>query len=144
MKQEHSAGVVVYWRDKKADSLLFLILHNAAGHWDFAKGKLEAGETTRDAALRETKEETGLDVTLSEGFEQMISYFYKDRTGQLISKTVVFFVGEAFSQDVLLSREHLYFKWLPFEDALNTLTFTNGKQLLKMAGQFLHPPAAGK
>jgi bis(5'-nucleosidyl)-tetraphosphatase len=137
MKQEHSAGVVVYYKEKKTGHRLYLILHNAVGHWDFPKGKIEAGETTREAALRETKEETGLDVTLIDGFEQLISYYYKDRTGQLISKTVLFFTGEAFSQDVVLSREHLYFSWLSLEDALQAITFANGRQLLKMTDQFL-------
>ena len=136
MKQEHSAGIIVYYREKATNSMLYLVLHNSVGHWDFPKGKIEAGETTRDAALRETKEETGLDVTICEGFEQKIAYYYKDRSGQLISKTVVFFIGEALSKDVVLSREHLYFKWVPLEEAFTLLTFANGKQLLKMACQF--------
>ncbi|MDO4216924.1 MAG: NUDIX domain-containing protein [Bacteroidales bacterium] len=38
-----------------------LILRN--GKWDMAKGKVEAGETLREAALREVQEETGIHVT---------------------------------------------------------------------------------
>jgi len=34
--------------------------------WAFPKGKLEAGETWEDAALREVEEETGLRCTLGE------------------------------------------------------------------------------
>lgn len=134
MKQERSAGTVVYY---KGPEKLYLILHNAAGHWDFPKGKIESGETLQEAALRETKEETGLDVNIVDKFEQTISYYYKDRSGELVSKTVVFFVAEAKFLDVTLSREHLHFKWVTFEEALNTLSFANGKQLLKMADQFL-------
>lgn len=50
-----SCGVVVVRRTD--DSFLFLMLR-AFRHWDFPKGLLESGETPRQAALREVREET--------------------------------------------------------------------------------------
>jgi len=38
----------------------------ALGKWSFPGGAVELGETVRDAAIRETKEECGLDVELVE------------------------------------------------------------------------------
>lgn len=45
------------------DGTMLLILRN--GRWDLAKGKVEAGETLLQAALREVEEETGIKPQLS-------------------------------------------------------------------------------
>ena len=39
----------------------------AAGHWEVSGGGVQAGESSREAVVREIKEETGLDVTKAEG-----------------------------------------------------------------------------
>lgn len=44
-----------------ADGLMLLIGRN--GRWDLPKGKMEAGETLAEAAVRETQEETGIGAT---------------------------------------------------------------------------------
>jgi ADP-ribose pyrophosphatase YjhB (NUDIX family) len=51
---EAGGGVVVNERDQ------ILMIHRR-GHWDLPKGKLEDGEKTKDAAIREVIEETGID-----------------------------------------------------------------------------------
>lgn len=52
-----AAGGIVQSHDCKR---LLLIYRNQ--HWDMAKGKVEAGETLRQAAVREVTEETGLAI----------------------------------------------------------------------------------
>ena len=53
-----SAGAVVF--RGSGPRLRFLLIRNVKGHWDFPKGKVEAGEAPRDAAVREIAEESGL------------------------------------------------------------------------------------
>lgn len=139
MKYESSAGAVVYYYDLQTKKNLYLILHYATDHafWDFPKGKIEEGENKRQAALRETKEETALDVTLNNDFEQSLSYFFKDKDSHMVSKDVTFFIGQATTKDVTLSHEHIYFKWLEFDEARKQLTFQNARQLLQMADRFI-------
>ncbi len=48
------------------------------GYWEFPGGKMEAGETAEQCALREAKEETDLSVAVLDGWEP-ISYVYPDR-----------------------------------------------------------------
>ncbi len=138
MKREHSAGVVVYFKPISGDKEIeYLILHYGSGHWDFPKGKLEAGETEIEAALRELKEETGLEAMLNPDFEDSLSYFFKTPQGQLVHKKVTFFVGETFTQTVTLSYEHIGYKWLVFKEAVKQLTFENARQVLIHADQFV-------
>ena len=91
LKKELSAGCVVY---KKDDPVKYLLLHYEADHWDFPKGHVEANESNEQAALREVKEETGIeDANLIPGFKESISYYYKQQS-QTIFKEVVFFLAE--------------------------------------------------
>lgn len=138
MKREVSAGVIVYRRDQMTKEPLFLVLHYISGHWDFAKGKLENQETKRQAALRELQEETAIGtVRLHDGFEQSLSYIFRDRKGEMVEKEVTFFLGETDAEKVELSREHLYYKWLPFKEASKQLTYGNARQIMSQANRVL-------
>ncbi|MBA3752396.1 NUDIX domain-containing protein [Candidatus Dependentiae bacterium] len=140
MKQEFSAGVIVYYEEKSSATIqrVYLLLYYRNKYWDFPKGKLENKETYKEAALRELKEETGLALSLKEGFEQTISYFFKDTDGVLVDKTVVYFVGKADTKNVTLSDEHIDFEWLPLQESISQLTYANAKQVLSMADNFIN------
>lgn len=57
---ELSAGGVIYRRGG-SQRIEILIIKDSYGNWGFPKGHIEAGESSREAALRECREETGLD-----------------------------------------------------------------------------------
>lgn len=116
----------------------FLLLHYTSGHWDFPKGKIEKGETKHQAALRELEEETGLSAEIASGFEEQFSYWFRDHeTSELINKTVYFFIGCTEKKEVSLSHEHIGFKWLSYDAAMEQLTYKNAKNMLKKATAFL-------
>lgn len=135
MKEQFSVGIVVYFKGK--EKIEYLLLHYEFGHWDFPKGKIEPGETKQETALRELKEETGLDVDLEKGFDHSFSYIFTDKFGDLVHKTVYFFVGQTETKKIKLSFEHIGFDWLEFEPAFQKLTYKNAKQLLEKADKFL-------
>lgn len=136
MRLIHSAGIVIYKYDPVTNERLYILLQYLKGYWDFAKGKLEPGETAIEAAIREVKEETNLDIDIHPGFEETLDYFFKERNGP-VHKYVTFFVGEAKSSDVVMSWEHINFLWLPYQAALDQLNFENAKEILRKAEHFL-------
>jgi len=71
------------------------------------------------------------------GFKDKISYFYT-REGKKFHKEVIFFLGKAGSQNVIISDEHEGFFWLTYEKALSILTFANSRNLLEKAEKFLN------
>ena len=134
MKEEVSSGIILF---NDIEDRKFLLLNYPSKHWDFVKGKMEAGETPHETALRETKEETGIsDVKFLEGFKEEIEYFfYADK--QEIHKKVIFFLGETKTLDIILSHEHLDFVWLDYDNALKKITYDNAKKLLRKSKEFL-------
>ena len=66
MKFEKSCGAIVYRKTQNQIDLL-LIKNRYGGHWSFPKGHVEGAETEMQTALREVKEETGLDARNAEG-----------------------------------------------------------------------------
>jgi len=135
MIEETSAGIVLFRREN--EKLLFLLLHYPSGHWDFVKGKMENGETPKETAIRETREETGItDVKFQDGFEEWIRYNFQFE-GQLVDKKVVFFLGETQTEKVEISHEHLNFTWMDYVTAMEKTTFDNAKTVLSKAYSLL-------
>jgi len=133
-----SCGSVVF---KKANEVEYLLLQSGSmahpGFWDFSKGEVDNGETETDTALRELKEETGImDARLIEGFRDEIHYFFKQQD-KTIFKTAVFYLFETRQKEVKLSWEHIGYEWLVYEKAMERLTFTNSRKVLKKAYDFL-------
>jgi bis(5'-nucleosidyl)-tetraphosphatase len=134
MLNEKSCGAVVYAQNS---GVKYLLLQYEAGHWDFVKGNVEAGENEQETTVRELREETGIvDGRFVSGFKERIAYFYK-RQGATVSKEVVFFLMETKATDVKLSFEHIGFDWLSYENSLKKLSFKNARDVLQKAHDFL-------
>ena len=128
MIEETSSGVVLF--RKENEKILFLLLHYPSGHWDFVKGKMEKGESPHETAIRETKEETGInDVKFLDNFEEWIQYNFQFQ-GELVCKKVVFFLGETKIKDIKISHEHQNFTWMDYTTAMEKTTFDNAKTVL--------------
>jgi len=141
MRNETSAGCVVFVRENAG--LQFLLLHYSKGHWDFPKGHIEGNESAKEAMLRELKEETGIaSVKVIPGFEEHITYFFK-QNGETIKKKVIFFLVESATKEVKLSFEHMGYEWLPYKKAVKKVTFNNARQVLKKAYEFLKQRSLG-
>jgi len=134
---ERSAGAVVFYAENEFADPDYLLLNYTAGHWDFPKGNIEAGEVERQAAAREIREETGItDVEFIEGFRMKIGYRYRHGR-RIVQKEVVLFLARAKTNNVVLSHEHIGYAWKKYEDALERLTYRNAKNLLAAAKDFL-------
>lgn len=134
--KEKSAGAVIFRKDKE-NRFLLLNYSYKASFWDFPKGNIEKDESETDTIKREVEEETGIKkIYIIPDFMEKISYVYK-REGETVFKEVVFYLAETKEKKVKLSKEHIGFKWLDYEEALETLTYPAAKNILKKADEFL-------
>ncbi len=138
---EVSVGAVLF-RHTLQGVREYLLLQYPSGHFDFAKGHVETGETELDTLRRETVEETGLDQIEVINRRMSIRYFYiakgneevKRRAagrGLWIFKEVHFYPARvAPDAPVTLSDEHTGSVWLPYAEAVEKATFENAKNLI--------------
>lgn len=135
MKFEHSSGIVVYSYFDNVRKFLFL--KRKEGFLDMPKGHIEKEEHAREAAIRETREETGLDLNPDGDFVYKQEYWYMLK-GEKIKKKVTMFLAEAScEQHVKTSNEHTGHVWLTFEEAKEKLSFKNQIELLKTANEYI-------
>ena len=129
MMHEKSCGAIVY-RRHHGNSEILLIKHVNSGHWSFPKGHVEANETEVETALREIKEETGIDVIIDPTFRETVTYFPRKDT----QKVVVYFIAKAKNFDYVRQEEEIAeIKWVDVGYATSVLTYENDKSIVNKA-----------
>ena len=78
--------------------------------WDFAGGKHDLGENPKESVIRETKEETSLDI---EPGNEIKTKEYHDEKYDLLFH---YFTPTLLSEKIILSPDHSDFKWLSKEE----------------------------
>jgi len=101
MKVEHLAGAVVYAKHEGETYLAFV--HDIFGHWTISKGKIEEGEDLQQGAIREIKEEMGLDIKIVAelGVNEYTANDSEVKGGKK-RKRVSYFLGESAFTDIKL------------------------------------------
>ena len=102
--------------------------------WSLAKGTPDPGETLEETALREVREETGLDVEIRQPIKS-IDYWFADRIGKVrYHKTVHFYLMVPTGGDPSLhDPEFDVVEWFPFNKALESLQYSNEADILSCA-----------
>ena len=123
--QEVSAGAVVFYQNK------VLVEHMALGHYSMPKGHVEPTDASlKDTALREIKEETGLDVEIPRDY--FMCTVYSPKPGHI--KRVYWFVAEAKDSKTKCQPEEVedcYF--LSPSDATRVLSHDSDRKVLYQA-----------
>ena len=95
-----------------------------------------------DAALRETQEEAGLDkdqFNIIESYKAVLNYEVRGKP-----KIVTYWLGELKDPNttVKLSHEHIDYKWLNLQDALEYAKFVDMQKVLKEANDIIQKSSA--
>jgi 8-oxo-dGTP pyrophosphatase MutT (NUDIX family) len=139
-RQEVSAGGVVYRRNGDDVEVVLASRRNRRGElaWGLPKGLIEDGELPEATAVRETREETGLETELEEPLG-VISYFYMWE-GVRVAKIVHFFLLRHTGGDVAdhdFEMEEV--RWFPLREAERKASFKGEREMLASAAATLAP-----
>jgi 8-oxo-dGTP diphosphatase len=106
------------------DGRILLVHRVRQDDWSFPKGKLEAGETWEEAALREVEEETALVCTLGEEIGR--THYVVEEKPKEVRYFLMSADGEARAQNEIDE-----VRWLPFAEARALLTYEHDRLLLE-------------
>ena len=134
MPKINSIYIECYVAKKFKDGYRFLLLKRADGEklypgiWQIITGRIEKGEKAFETALREVKEESGLEACKLYVLPDTTT-FYSPRTDAI--SLIHLFVCIVNSDKVKLSDEHSESKWLGAEKASGKLYFKSQKENIK-------------
>ena len=123
MKKEKACGTIIIDNNK------VLLIQQKQGFYGFPKGHVEGNEIEVETAIRETKEETNLDVVVDESKRFEISYIVNDN----IDKNVVYFLAKLTGENNIIAQveEINEVIWVDIDKVEDILTFDNLKELWK-------------
>jgi ADP-ribose pyrophosphatase YjhB (NUDIX family) len=120
------AGGIVFRRERAGISILLVRAKRDPSAWIFPKGHIEPGETARATAVRETREEAGVDgeaigeIGDPQEFEWLGRWY----------RVQYFLMRMTSESDETDGREKA---WFPFDDALDRVSFESARALLHQA-----------
>jgi len=157
IKKEFSAGLIVYRNTPQGPR--FLLLYHGGRYWNFPKGHIEdykniavplhgdikdinTRETSREAAIRETQEETGISpdkLSVKRNFKAVERFQFR-RNREQIFKVVIFYLAETTETEIKISSEHEGFGWFQYKDAKYLLAiYKDSQRLLRNAYEYIRP-----
>lgn len=110
------------------------------GSWETVYGKIDAREKPEKAAVRELREETGLEVESL--YNVTVSNFYL-HASHTIQMCITFAAFVAEDAAVTLSEEHQRFEWLSIDEACDRFTWPREAHALRDAYHLLRTGDAG-
>ncbi len=135
MRTEISAGGVVYRRRPEA-GIDVVLIRTHEGRWQLPKGWVEDGEEKERTALREVREEAGLDAEVVRPLDR-IEYWYNstyDPEPARVHKFVHFYLlrytgGSTENHDHEVEEA----RWVDIDEATRMLAFKDERRMVEMA-----------
>ncbi len=130
--REPTAGGVIFRRHGPKNQLEILLIQDAKDRWTIPKGHIEEGETAKQTAEREIREETGLQEMNVMGWLGKINFRYRRASSLVLMTTDIFLVQAKGDTDKLKPEEWMNgIKWFPTNDALDKIEYDDiGKIIL--------------
>ena len=120
MNLEKSCGAVVFSKNK------VLIIEHNFGHISFPKGHVEGNETEEETAIREVREETGIDIEIVNNKRYSLRYSPKNN----VSKEVIYFVAKKIGGELKPQFEEIASCYFVDKDkAIDLITFDNDREM---------------
>ena len=130
--REPTSGGIVWRRNDKTKDIEILLIQDAKNRWTIPKGHIEQGETARQTAEREIKEETGLKQMKVMSWLGKINFRYRRQSSLVLMSTQIYLVKALGDTNDLNKEEWMNgIKWMSSAKALDLIEYEDiGKLIL--------------
>ncbi len=130
-RNEHSSGGAVVSVRNGLPHVALIATRNRT-RWGLPKGAVSAGETSEQAAIREVREETGIDAEIVKLLDTIEYYFRAGDT--LIRKRVDFYLMRYVGGELTPQLSEVDdVEWVELGEAISRASFESEKKLLESA-----------
>ena len=130
MEVVRSAGAALY--TVQDGETRWVLVREKSGSVGLPKGHVEKGETPKQTALREIREETGLQAELCGGKPLVDAYPLADGRLKHVTYYLARYADQALNPDPTQVEEAML---LPLEEALATLSHSSARRILRRAAR---------
>ncbi len=130
--REPTAGGIMYRRNPNSKEIEILLIQDAKNRWTIPKGHIEEGETAKETAERESKEETGLAKVKVLNWLGKINFRYRRGSSLVLMTTEIFLIQALGDTDDIKPEDWMNgIKWFATTEALDKIEYEDiGKIML--------------
>src|SRR5690606_26422097 len=132
--REPTAGGVIFRRNPKSKDIEILLIQDAKDRWTIPKGHIEEGESAKDTAEREIREETGLQEMKVMNWLGKINFRYRRASSLVLMTTEIFLVKALGKTDDLKPEDWMNgIKWFSAAEALDKIEYEDIGKIILLA-----------
>ena len=134
--KEKSFGIIPI-KKQKDRWVVFLVKNKSGNHWGFPKGHAESYEGPLQAAQREMKEETNLEIKKLLRSDPFIEIYELERNNKKVLKNIFYYLAEVSGEEKIDNSEILEGIWVNILKVQDLITYPELKNLFKEVETFL-------
>lgn len=131
VREPTAGGIVFRHNPKDRKKVEILLIQDAKNRWTIPKGHIEEGESARQAAEREIREETGLKSVQVLNWLGKINFQYRRASSLVLMTTEIFLVRASGNTDALKPEDWMNgIKWFSSSEALDKIEYEDIEKII--------------